>query len=123
MVRKGFNDSTKLVEAHRCRLKGIEYHLDTTNAEDRIHPRPRYGRAGRGILAEHQRNYNATTIGVESRGLDDHNEGNAVLLAALIAMDIKLRHRRQSVECSSANEPNLLSNSFQASALAVAQSR
>jgi hypothetical protein len=123
MVRKGFNDSTKLVKGYRCRLKWIEYHLDATNAEDRIHPRPGYGRAGRGVLAENQRNYNATTIGVESRGLDDHNERNAVLLATLVAMDIKLRHRRQSDECSSANEPNLLSNSFQASALALAQSR
>jgi len=35
-------------------------------------------------------------------------------------MDIELRHARQSVECSSAKEPNLLSNSFQASALALA---
>src|SRR6185503_14503138 len=107
----------------RGRLKRIEYHLDASHAEDGVHPRPGYGRAGRRVLAENQRNHNATAIRVESRGLDDHNEWNAVLLGTLVAMDIELRHRRQRVECSSANEPNLQSNSFQASALAVAQAR
>ena len=38
MARKGFNDGTKLVKGHGYRLKWIEYHLDTSNAEDRIHP-------------------------------------------------------------------------------------
>lgn len=123
MIGEGSNDSTKLVKGHRCRLKWIEYHLNAPNAEDQIHPRPGYGRAGWGVLAEHQRHDNATTVGVESRSLDDHNERNAVLLAALVATDIKLRHEGQSVECSSANDPHLLSNSFQASALALAQSR
>ena len=58
----------------------------------------------------HQRNNNAASITVELRRLDNHHEGNAVLVYAGIAVDIKLRH--QSDEYSSLIDPACALNSF-----------